>query len=157
MNTLTPILLSYLLPALSVTGTPPLAAAFTETATATVLLDTQDKIGMHIHQILVDHDAIVGESAGDIVEYTTTITNNGTTTLSNISVTGTLGDGFHCEPKLAEDLELAPGEIVKCTSIAEVRAAIRSAGTCFEYQHARVGVKLWLDATANSACGKIHP
>ncbi len=119
-----------LLSVLSVTGAPPLAAALTETAMATMPLDTLDKLGLHIHQILVDNDAVIGESAGDIVEYTTTITNNGTTTLSNLSVTGTLGDGFNCVPNLAENLELSPGEIVICTSVAEVRAAISCAGTC---------------------------
>lgn len=92
---------------------------------ATVQLNTLDKIRVNIHPILVDNDTIIGESAGDSVEYITTIMNEGTTTLSKMSVTSAIqGHGFDCDPILVEELKLAPGATVKCKSVSEVRTTI---------------------------------
>lgn len=101
----------------SVRGTPPLAANVTETATATVTLVTRDKAGVEIHQVLVDSDTIRGETAGDTVDYTVSITNEGTTTLSAFAVSSSLlGDEFECAPVV----DLLPGDTVNCTATAEV-------------------------------------
>lgn len=98
-------------------GTPPLAANVTETATATVALVTLDKIGVDIHQVLVDRDTIRGETAGDTVDYTVSVTNEGTTTLSAIAVSSSLpGDEFVCAPVV----DLFPGDAANCTATAEV-------------------------------------
>lgn len=89
---------------------------------ATVTLVTLDDIGLYIHQDLVDSDTITGETAGDTVEYTLDITNQGTTTLSAISVDSSLlGDKFVCNPVL-EALQLPPGATVSCAAVAEVSA-----------------------------------
>lgn len=77
----------------SVTGTPPLAAAITETANATVTLVTRDEIGIDIEHEYVDNDLTAGHSAGDLVDCTIRISNEGTTTLSTFSIGSSLLDG----------------------------------------------------------------
>ncbi|CAM9294792.1 unnamed protein product, partial [Ectocarpus fasciculatus] len=113
----------------SVTSTPPLGAPFTTTSSATVTFSTSDKVGIDIQETLVDSDTIIGESAGDTVEYTITITNEGTTTLSAIAVSSSLLDdqlssGYSaaaliCDPAL-DSFQLAPGGTIECTAAAEV-------------------------------------
>lgn len=76
----------------SVVGTPPLAAAFSESATATVTLETLDRIDIDIQQTLLDSDSTIGQSAGDTIEIAVNITNTGTTTLSTVAVSSSLLD-----------------------------------------------------------------
>lgn len=65
----------------------------TETANATVTLVTRDDIEIDIQNTLVDKDLIIGHSAGDRVNYTISITNKGTTTLSAFTISSPLLDG----------------------------------------------------------------
>ncbi|CAM9789547.1 unnamed protein product, partial [Ectocarpus sp. 6 AP-2014] len=113
----------------SVASTPPLGAPFSTTSSATMTFSTTDKVGINIREDLVDSDTIIGESAGDTVEYTITITNEGTTTLSAIAVSSSLLEDQHssgysaaaltCDPVL-DSFQLAPGGTIECTAAAEV-------------------------------------
>lgn len=76
-----------------VMGTPPSAAAFAATATATVTLETLDKINVTIHKTLVDSDDTSGPSARGTIEIAVNITNAGTTTLSAFGVSSSLLEG----------------------------------------------------------------
>ncbi len=65
----------------------------------------------------VDGDGALG--AGDVVEYSFTVTNTGTTTLTDIAVSDPmLGGDVDCAP--AEGSALAPGESVECDPVEYV-------------------------------------
>lgn len=88
-----PVPYHYVFLCFRVTGTPPSAAAITETANATVTLVTRDEIGIDIQHDYVDNDLITGQSAGDQVDCTIRISNEGTTTLSAVTIGTSLLDG----------------------------------------------------------------
>lgn len=74
----------------SVTGTPASGGSVVDTAIATQLLLGQDSITVELSMMLVDSDSMTGASAGDVIEYEIQLTNTGTTTLQNISVSDTI-------------------------------------------------------------------
>lgn len=119
------------------TSKPPSAAPLTETATAKLTLVTLDEVGVDIHEELVSN-TITGHAAGDTVEYTITVTNQGTTTLREILVsTPLLGDDFECDSDL-ESLRLSPGARVECIVVAEVNSS-----SCYSWLMSRNNGVLW--------------
>ncbi|CAM9230892.1 unnamed protein product [Scytosiphon promiscuus] len=121
----------------SVMGTPPSAAAFVQTATASVTLETLDNIDIDIQQTLLDSDDTFGQSAGDTIKVAMNITNAGTTTLTTVVVSSSLLDdqlasgypeaSLVCDPAL-DTAQLAPGETIECTAVAEVQQSDLDAG-----------------------------
>ncbi|CAM9176771.1 unnamed protein product, partial [Sphacelaria rigidula] len=74
------------------TGTPPLGAAESNTAHATVTLATRQSLSVMVNATLEDSDEETGASAGDLIEYAVKIANAGTTTVFALDVSSSLLD-----------------------------------------------------------------
>lgn len=75
---------------LSVTGSPRSGGFITNSSTATQYLERKGELSASARAVVIDSDGIVGDSAGDTIEYTIELTNTGTTSLTSISVSSAL-------------------------------------------------------------------
>lgn len=76
----------------SVTGSPAFGPAIVDQASAYEVLHFKNEVSISATTTLVNSDGVDGASAGDTIEYVITLTNTGTTTLRNSTVSDEILD-----------------------------------------------------------------
>lgn len=76
----------------SVTGYPASGGVLTDTVGASQNLLSRSEIFVTVDTVVIDSDGVDGDSAGDTVAYNIKLTNTGTTTLVDATISDTLLD-----------------------------------------------------------------
>lgn len=102
-----------------VTASTGLGSLVNGAAKTTIALLRNASLSFQVSGVYTDSDSTPGPSAGDSVSYSLLVKNTGTATIWGAVVSAELGDRITCVPAL-ESLQLAPGDISRCSSSYEV-------------------------------------